>query len=187
MSDNYDERELLPRLIPSSGHPTRTISCDITPDDVNAGETLSRIMSDRYGDADLPADKIIVHFRGNAGDGFGKGLCPGVTFVADEIGNDGCCGMSGGIAILLAASGKGLCSGLTGGKVYVYSETGDLTGIISPGAYSIRKIKADSDEDLNLRDLVEEHAKLTDSTLAKRIIADWGNAMRNFTCITAAA
>ena len=187
MKTTYDERELLPRLIPSARHPFRTICCDISPTDINVGEMLSQAMADNYGDEELPSDKITVHFRGNAGDGFGKGLCPGVTFVADEIGQDGCHRMTGGIAVLLGSTGEGLCNGLTGGRVYVYCEASDLTAVLSSGAFTIRCIKSGSEEDLKLRDLVEEHAKLTNSACAKKLISDWNGKVKNFTCITAAA
>lgn len=183
MKTTFDERELLPRVIPSSRHPARTISCDITESDENAGEGLSRALHEVYGTSALPSDKIVVHFRGTAGKGFGSGLGPGVTFVADTIGANGCQNMTGGRAVLLAQPGAGLCKGLSGGIVYVFS--GDKELPLASGSFSIRRPNAAEEE--FLKALLEEHVLLTKSDHALKILNDWDSARTGFVCITAAA
>lgn len=183
MNRTYDERELLPKAIPSSHHPSRTICSDISTADSNAGTELSRAMSAIYGDAPLADDKITVHFRGSAGSGFGSGLGSGITFVADAIGENGCKGMTGGRAVLLSMPGKGFCSGLKGGHVYVFADGVELPAL--PETLVVGE--PDESERLEIRSLVEEHSLLTKSAASKSILINWAKSSLGFIRISAAA
>lgn len=182
MSTTYDEREILPRTLPSSRHPRRTVKCDITPADENAGLDLSAVMHDIYGGCFLPDDKIVVHFKGTAGDGFGCGLRSGITFVADKIGIDGCSNMTGGRAILLEKPGHGLCRGLAGGTVYVFNDGKDLP--LASGAFSVKVLP--EEEEQSIKTLVCEHAQMTDSINARSILSNWENKKSHCMRISAA-
>lgn len=183
MDTTFDERELLPKAIPSSRHSARTISCDVTESDDNVGEGLSRVLHEAYEASELPPDKIVVHFRGTAGKGFGSGLGPGVTFVADTIGEHGCQNMTGGRAVILTQPGADLCKGLSGGTVYVFNDGSELP--LASGSFSIRRLNIA--EEAFLKNLLEEHVLLTASDHALKILNDWDCARTSFVCITAAA
>ncbi|MBR6371684.1 MAG: hypothetical protein IKS20_00740 [Victivallales bacterium] len=182
MNMNYDERELLPLLMPSTCHPSRTVKCSITADDHHAGRKLADLVSSKYGTSTLPNDKMKVHFSGVAGDYFGSGLVSGITFVADAIGSHGCSEMLGGEVLILDEPGKNFAEGLFGGCVYVYGGNAGLAG----GGLSLHRIEASSQEAEHLKSLVEEHAHLTGSPKALSILENWSEAVENFVKITAA-
>ena len=182
MTETYDELELLPKVTPSARHANRTLCCDITAADREAGKTLPRVMKDSRGDATLPNDKMVIHFRGTAGDGFGTGLGPGITFVADGIGANGCVGMNGGRALILSIPGEGFCRGLKGGNVFVYSRGMDIP--LASGAYTIGKPAAS--ETAEIRSLVEEHRLLTHSKESDAVLSDWNESDCGFVRVSAA-
>ena len=140
MTRTYDELELLPKVVPSARHANRTLCCDITAADHEVGKKLSRTMKEVYGDATLPNDKIVILFRGAAGDRFGTGLGSGITFVADKIGANGCADMNGGRALILSLPREGFCHGLKNGNVFVYSRGMDIP--LASGAYTVGKPNA---------------------------------------------
>ena len=183
MNDTYDERELLTKARPSARHPARTLCCDVSENDDDVGSGLSRTMREVYGDHPLPDDKIVVHFRGKAGDGFGNGLGPGITFVADAIGKQGCSKMTGGRAVLLSLPEDEFCRGLTGGLVYVYAAGSDLP--LASGAFNVAKLNPSEKE--QIRALIEEHGLLTESAHAHHILENWDSAAGGFVRVTAAA
>ena len=183
MNVSYDERELLPLLMPSTCHPKRTVKCSITANDHYAGMKLANILSSKYGTSTLPNDKIKVHFSGIAGDYFGCGLVSGMTFVADAIGAHGCAQMHGGSVVILDAPGKDFAEDISGGCAYVYDDSALLTG---RPELSVRHIKGISAEATYLKALVEEHACLTGSAKALFILKHWDEAVANFVKVTAA-
>lgn len=181
MTRTYDELELLPKVVPSARHANRTLCCDITAADHEAGKMLSRTMKKVYGDATLPNDKIVIHFRGAAGDGFGTGLGPGITFVADKIGANGCADMNGGRALILSLPREGFCHGLKNGNVFVYSRGMDIP--LASGAYTVGKPNAS--ERAEIRSLVEEHQLLTHSKESSAILSDWNESDCGFVRVSA--
>ncbi len=183
MNMNYDERELLPLLMPSTCHPSRTVKCSITADDHHAGRKLADIVSSKYGTSTLPNDKMKVHFSGVAGDYFGSGLVSGMTFVADAIGAHGCSQMHGGSVVILDEPGKDFAEDFSGGCAYVYDDSALLAG---NAKLMIRHIAATSAEATYLKALVEEHARLTGSAKALSILKHWNEAVANFVKVTAA-
>lgn len=183
MDMDYDERELLPLLMPSTCHPTRTVKCRITANDHYAGRKLASILFRKYGAVTLSNDKMKVHFSGVAGDYFGSGLVSGMTFVADAIGSHGCSEMHGGVVLILDAPGKGFADGISDGCAYVYDSNASLA---TSGKVSVQRINAGSPEAEYLRSLVEEHARLTGSVKAFSILGHWNEAVVNFVKITAA-
>ena len=183
MNVSYDERELLPLLMPSTCHPKRTVKCSITANDHYAGMKLANILSSKYGPSTLPNDKMKVHFSGIAGDYFGCGLVSGMTFVADAIGAHGCSQMHGGSVVILDAPGKGFAEDFSGGCAYVYDGRALLAG---SDKLSVQHIEATSAEATYLRALVEEHACLTGSAKALSILKHWNETLANFVKVTAA-
>ena len=183
MNVSYDERELLPLLMPSTCHPKRTVKCSITANDHYAGRKLANILSSKYGPSTLPNDKMKVHFTGIAGDYFGCGLVSGMTFVADAIGDHGCSQMHGGFVVILDKPGKGFAEGFSGGCAYVYDDSALLAG---SDKLSVCHISTTSAEASYLKALVEEHALITGSPKALFILKHWDEAVANFVKVTAA-
>src|SRR5204863_803207 len=106
-------------------------------------------------------------FRGLAGERF----CvrnSGVHAVVEGVGDHGCEYMTGGRVVVLGPTGRNFAAGMSGGIAYVLDPDGtfhercnaELVGVEEP-----------SDEDLaEVRALVEEHLRRTDSPVAARLI-----------------
>ena len=180
---SYDERELLPLLLPTSGLLSRTVIRTVTKADHHVGEKLSQRLLERYADGSTPPEKLLVHFIGKAGDYFGDGLVSGVTFVVDEIGNHGCAKMHGGVAVILGTPGESFGEQFTCGCAYVYDTKGRLK-LASGSQLSEEHLLASSAEAQLLRALVAQHAELTSSPKAKKLLEDWAAALPQFVRIT---
>ena len=185
MSTHYDERELLPLLLPSSGHPSRTVKCPITAEDHHVGERLSSLLAERYADGELPPEKMLVHFVGSAGDYFGDGLVSGITFVVDSVGRHGCARMHGGVVVILSEPGAKFCEDLSCGCAYVYDVHSKLLQPPMSAQLSAEHLLPTSAEAQLLKSLVAQHAELTGSRKAKRILSDWAGALPLFVRVTA--
>ncbi len=183
LQSSYDERELLPLLLPSSGHLSRTIICAVTKADHHVGEKLSKLLLERYVDGTLPPEKLLVHFIGKAGDYFGECLASGITFVVDGIGRHGCSKMHGGVTVILSTPGESFGEQLVCGCAYVY-DTKDKLKTMTDRQFSAEHLLASSAEAQLLRTLVEQHAELTGSTKAKKLLEDWAAALPLFVRIT---
>ena len=180
---SYDERELLPLLLPASGLLSRTVIRTVTKADNHVGERLSKLLSERYADGSTPPEKLLVHFLGNAGDYFGDGLVSGVTFVVDEIGSHGCAKMHGGVVVILGTPGESFGEQFTCGCAYVYDAKSRLKPAVGC-QLSVEHLQASSAEAQLLRALVEQHAELTGSPKAKKLLEDWPAALPLFVRIT---
>ncbi len=179
----YDERELLPLLMPASALLSRTVTCAVTKADHHVGEKLSQLLSERYADGSTPPEKLLVHFIGKAGDYFGDGLVSGVTFVVDEIGSHGCTQMHGGVAVILSPPGESFGEQFTCGCAYVYDAKGRMK-FASGSQLSAEHLLASSAEAQLLRTLVAQHAELTGSPKAKKLLEEWTTALPQFVRIT---
>ena len=168
--ENLDDRIQIPKLEISSHRPQRTLSSPGGTTDDCVGSSQPRLTTDINGGHLLPDDKIVVHFRGTAGDGFGNGLCSGVTFVVDGIGKNGCQKMTGGRIVLLSAPGADFASEMRGGTIYLPASAGlkDRTLALQP-------------EDVQtLHDLLDEHLKLTQSEVAAKFLTSWPESAKEF-------
>ena len=180
---SFDERELLPLLLPASEPISRTVTCEVTKTDHHVGEKLSKLLSKRYADGALPPEKLLVHFIGRAGDFFGASLVSGITFVVDEIGSHGCAKMHGGVAVILSAPGANFCEQLSCGCAYVYDPRGRLKSM-TDSQLSAEHLLASSAEAQLLHALIAQHANLTGSPKAQKLLEDWAAALPLFVRIT---
>ncbi|WP_329130746.1 glutamate synthase large subunit [Streptomyces sp. NBC_01476] len=99
----------------------------------------------------------------------------GATVVAEGVGDHGCEYMTGGRALVLGSTGRNFAAGMSGGIAYVL----DLDpAAVNPGMVAIEPLAAD---DITwLHDVVRRHLEETGSTVAERLLADWGAALTRF-------
>ena len=97
----------------------------------------------------------------------------GVTLVAEGIGDHGCEYMTGGTVVVLGQTGVNFGAGMTGGAAYVLDEAGDFDLRCNLDSIDLRTLEPGSDDEAELRALVEEHRARTGSPLAGRILEDW--------------
>ncbi|MFG1806645.1 glutamate synthase large subunit [Streptomyces sp. NPDC049040] len=99
----------------------------------------------------------------------------GATVVAEGVGDHGCEYMTGGRAVVLGTTGRNFAAGMSGGIAYVL----DLDpAAVNPGMVEVEAL--DADDITWLHDVVRRHAEETGSTVAERLLADWGAALTRF-------
>jgi glutamate synthase (NADPH/NADH) large chain len=87
------------------------------------------------------------------------------------------------LAVVLGKTGINFGAGMTGGLAWVYDEDGEF---LSKGRYHNGFLEPHGWEDLDeasrrsIRELVELHSRKTESTRARRLLADWGNEAVKF-------
>jgi glutamate synthase (ferredoxin) len=112
-----------------------------------------------------------AYVRGVAGERFGV-RNSGVHTVVEGVGDHGCEYMTGGRVVVLGRTGRNFAAGMSGGIAYVLDVDGQFRRRCNPGMVDLEPL--DQAEDIQLvRDLVERHVRLTGSTYAEKILADW--------------
>jgi glutamate synthase (NADPH/NADH) large chain len=115
--------------------------------------------------------------RGKAGERFGV-RNSGANIVVEGVGDHGCEYMTGGKAIILGDTGRNFAAGMSGGLAFVYDVKGNF-------AANCNKEMIDLDEcDLHdkndLYSLIQKHFEYTGSTVARFILDDFDNQLKNF-------
>ncbi len=101
----------------------------------------------------------------------------GARAVAEGCGDHGCEYMTGGVAVLLGATGRNFGAGMSGGVAFVERRPG-LLDRIAPGV-RIEPVTAEADRSL-LHDLISRHAEATGSGHARKLLANFSRSMRHF-------
>ena len=96
----------------------------------------------------------------------------GAVAVVEGVGDHGCEYMTGGIAVILGSTGRNFAAGMSGGVAYVLDEQHDLYLRTNKQLVAIEQVE-DPDDIATLKALIEEHARLTGSAQAKRLLVDF--------------
>ncbi len=99
----------------------------------------------------------------------------GATVVSEGVGDHGCEYMTGGRAVVLGPTGRNFAAGMSGGIAYVLDLAADR---VNPGMVGVEAL--DADDITWLHDVVRRHYEETGSTVAERLLADWGSALTRF-------
>ncbi|HYM66822.1 MAG TPA: glutamate synthase-related protein, partial [Patescibacteria group bacterium] len=109
-------------------------------------------------------------FRGLAGERFAV-RNSGAWAVVEGVGDHGCEYMTGGRVVVLGPTGRNFAAGMSGGAAYVLDEDGTFSKRCNMGMVGFEEpSQADA---IELRAMVEEHRRRTDSPVAARILAEW--------------
>jgi glutamate synthase (NADPH/NADH) large chain len=102
----------------------------------------------------------------------------GATAVVEGVGDHGCEYMTGGVAVILGATGRNFGAGMSGGIAYVYDPAGDFPPNVNPEMVDIDAL---DDEDLvQLKEIIGRHYVATRSTVAYRLLSDWYKETEHF-------
>jgi glutamate synthase (NADPH/NADH) large chain len=118
-----------------------------------------------------------AYIRGKAGERF----CvrnSGVKAVVEGVGDHGCEYMTGGCVVVLGDTGRNFAAGMSGGIAYVYDVKGSFTSMCNVDMIDLDQIAADEGEEL--RSMIQKHFDFTGSTVAKFILEDFENQIKNF-------
>jgi len=119
-----------------------------------------------------------AYFRGIAAERF----CvrnSGAHAVVEGIGDHGCEYMTGGRVAVLGSIGRNFAAGMSGGVAYIWDHQGDLTTKCNMGMVELETVSADEDI-AELKGMIENHLKYTDSEVARRMLNDWDGTLSQF-------
>ena len=115
--------------------------------------------------------------RGKAGERFGV-RNSGAHVVVEGVGDHGCEYMTGGKVVILGDTGRNFAAGMSGGFAYVYDVKGKFANNCNKEMVDLDPL--DSDDVVDLQDLISRHYAYTGSTVAKFVLDDFENQLRNF-------
>jgi glutamate synthase (NADPH/NADH) large chain len=115
--------------------------------------------------------------RGKAGERFAV-RNSGAVAVVEGVGDHGCEYMTGGIVVVLGATGRNFAAGMSGGIAYIYDLDGKFRENCNTEMVDLDQME---DDDLKtLRELLDEHLQTTGSSVAKFLLNDIENQRQNF-------
>jgi glutamate synthase (ferredoxin) len=163
-----------------------------TNDYLGKGLSGGKIIIKKPAKADFIAEENVitgnVSFYGAvAGEAYINGLAgerfavrnSGITSVVEGVGDHGCEYMTGGKVIILGKTGRNFAAGMSGGIAYIY----DKDKTFAKNSCNLEMVDLDeltSADTSELKQLIEKHQKYTESTLAKKLLANWGNEIQHF-------
>ncbi len=137
-----------------------------------------------------PEENIVVgnvaFYGATAGRGFVNGLAgqrfaarnSGAQLVVEGVGDNGCEYMTGGTVLVLGDVGLNFAAGMSGGVAYVYNEGRMLQRRVNP---ALVELLEPTDDDLQtIRQLLEEHVKITTSPLGVMMLYRFKDITQHF-------
>src|SRR5665213_2791733 len=115
--------------------------------------------------------------RGKAGERF----CvrnSGANVVVEGVGDHGCEYMTGGNVIILGETGRNFAAGMSGGIAYIYDVQHNFDIMCNQEMVDLDSLERE-DEKL-LQEMISKHYQHTNSTVAKFILNDFENQLKNF-------
>ncbi len=119
-----------------------------------------------------------VYFRGLAGERFAV-RNSGALAVVEGVGDHGCEYMTGGRVVVLGPTGRNFAAGMSGGVAYVWDGDGTFKSRCNMEMVELFSIEREVDA-TELKKLIENHLRYTQSSVAKRVLADWEKALTQF-------
>jgi glutamate synthase (NADPH/NADH) large chain len=103
----------------------------------------------------------------------------GATAVVEGCGTNGCEYMTGGAAVFLGDVGDNFAAGMTGGMAFIFDPESKLENLINPNSVTWNKVEVDYWKQY-LKNLVQDHAKLTRSKYSQKILYEWDVNINSF-------
>ncbi len=114
--------------------------------------------------------------RGKAGERFAV-RNSGATVVVEGVGDHGCEYMTGGTAVILGATGRNFAAGMSGGIAYVYDVQNNFDVLCNKEMVELES--TDKEDQILLQKLIQNHFDTTGSSVAKFILSDFENQLKN--------
>ena len=115
--------------------------------------------------------------RGKAGERFAV-RNSGANVVVEGVGDHGCEYMTGGHAVILGNTGRNFAAGMSGGIAYVYDVQGNFAELCNKEMVDLDPVSINDIGFLN--DMITRHYAHTGSTVARFILDDFENQLKNF-------
>ena len=135
-----------------------------------------------------------AYFRGVAGERFAV-RNSGARAVVEGVGDHGCEYMTGGTVAVLGVTGRNFAAGMSGGIAYVLDLDGEFVKRCNTAMVDLEPVLSESEQhgklarelwhrgqadEVILKDLIERHAKLTNSRRAREILEKWADYRPRF-------
>jgi len=115
--------------------------------------------------------------RGKAGERFAV-RNSGATAVVEGVGDHGCEYMTGGTVLILGKTGRNFAAGMSGGIAYVYDLSGQFKENCNQEMVDLDPL---DNQDLKVvYDLLSDHQKYTNSSVAKYLLSDLESQKQHF-------
>ena len=136
------------------------------------------------GSTFIPEDNIIVGnvvlYGATGGEVFIRGMAgerfcvrnSGAHTVVEGVGDHGCEYMTGGVVVVLGRTGRNFAAGMSGGIAYILDEDGHFHDRHNSAIVDLEAVVEESDI-ATLQELIEEHLRLTGSSVAARVLDGW--------------
>ncbi len=118
-----------------------------------------------------------AYIRGKAGERFAV-RNSGSSVVVEGVGDHGCEYMTGGTAVILGDTGRNFAAGMSGGIAYIYNVNNQFTHKCNTEMVDLDPLSEEDAAVLNT--LISNHLDYTGSTVAKFILSDFDNQLKNF-------
>ncbi len=119
-----------------------------------------------------------AYFRGIAGERFAV-RNSGVHAVVEGVGDHGCEYMTGGRVVVIGPSGRNFAAGMSGGIAYVLDMEGNFKQRCNLGMVDLESL-VEFEEVETVKEMLKEHLRYTQSTVAQRILANWKTMQPKF-------
>jgi len=128
-----------------------------------------------------------AYFRGVAGERFAV-RNSGAVAVVEGVGDHGCEYMTGGTVAVLGVTGRNFAAGMSGGIAYVLDSDGEFVKHCNTAMVDLEPVISESEQqgkllpefwhggradEVILKEMVERHARLTNSRRAREILEKW--------------
>ncbi len=119
-----------------------------------------------------------LFLRGVAGERFAV-RNSGVDAVVEGVGDHGCEYMTGGRVVVLGTTGRNFAAGMSGGIAYVLDEKGDFKTRCNTSMSDLFALEDQAEIDA-LESLIKQHAEVTKSQKAFKVLALWEQSVKQF-------
>ena len=101
------------------------------------------------------------------------------TTVVEGVGDHACEYMTGGTVIILGKAGRNIGAGMTGGISYILDENNNLLEKINKEIVKVQRVITKTGQE-ELKTLIEQHMKKTNSVKASNMINNWEEYLGKF-------
>jgi len=102
----------------------------------------------------------------------------GANAVVEGIGDHGCEYMTGGRVVILGSTGRNFAAGMSGGLAYVYDVDGKFSSLCNLEMIDLDPLNKEDVREM--KEMISRHYTYTGSTVAKFVLEDFENQLRNF-------
>lgn len=103
----------------------------------------------------------------------------GVNAVVEAVGDHGCEYMTGGKVVVLGLTGRNFAAGMSGGVAYILDEAGDFPTRCNTQMVGLEALE-DPEEIADLYQMIQRHARYTQSQKAAQVLANWQDMIPKF-------